>query len=169
MYLIDGLCHRRDIRMGTHGFVIYLSPEWKALVAKSGITQENVEHLLKNSGRRWLDAAGFDAMVDPDDDRSPFEQDQEPRPPGPNAYPLYKPGFDLRVAWGEWGPEHISVPGNACGLDLDRNVLGSPFHDEKYNSYGLLPHNVDSLHQKYLLLITFTELAKHVVFRTLRS
>jgi hypothetical protein len=31
---------------------------------------------------------------------------------------------DIRVEWGEWGPEHISVPGNACALDIDESPMG---------------------------------------------
>lgn len=56
----------------------------------------------------------------------------------------------VMMRWGEWGLENIAVPGNACGLDISDDP-GAPL-DGKL----LLPHNVDSLSQKYLLLIVFT-------------
>ncbi len=156
MYAIRGLCHRRDISMGAHGFCIDLSPEFKATVAKSAITAENIDHLLKQNARGWLDAAGFDSIYDPDNAGHGRDKSQ---PPGPNARPLW--GVEhLRVAWGEWGPEHISIPGNACGLDIERRGFGTVYPD----GAQLQPHNVDSLEQKYLLLIVFAEIAESIAF-----
>ncbi len=71
------------------------------------------------------------------------------KPPGPKAYHAYKPNMALRVNWGEWGPEHITVPGNACGLDID-NRFGTP-----KDGRILQPHNIDTWGQKQLFLITF--------------
>lgn len=146
-YDIDGLCPRTDISMGGHGFCIKLYPEWRGLVAGRALTQENVTTAIGRLGRAWLDACGYDGVFDPDN--SGFRKDSE-KPPGPEARPMYEPGRNLRVSWGEWGPEHISVPGDACGLDLD-DSFGAPL-----GGRTLSPHNVDSANQKLLLLIVFT-------------
>lgn len=149
-YDITGLCPRRDIMMGGYGFTIKLYPQWKDMVKASKFTAENIKKIINDYGREWLDACGYDMMVDPDDNRSPWEKEEKPQPMGPNAYPLYKPNLDLRVGWGEWGPEHISVPGNACGLDIDiRGIYAPP------NGAILIPHNVDCWKQVQILLITF--------------
>lgn len=139
MYLIRGLCHRTDITMSCHGFQIDLSPEWRAKVAKCqrlspGEGQKAVNQLIETSGKHWLQCSGWEREV------------WSPR--------------DIRVAWGEWGPEHISVPGNACGLDITRDNFGCIFPDGR----SLEPHNIDSLAQKYLLLIVFTEIAESVQY-----
>jgi len=63
------------------------------------------------------------------------------------------------VAWGEWGPEHISVPGNACGLDLDDGIWAPR------GGRILLPHNVDSIAQSHLLLAVFLFFADVLVVR----
>lgn len=113
--------------MGGAGFSIALFPAWKEAVAQSGIDQANIDHLIKNVGPRWLKDHQFDGELS-----------------------LYK----LRIQWGEWGPEHLSVPGNACGLDIDSMGIGKP-------SGGaiLTPHNVDSLWQASLLLTMFVHIA----------
>ena len=131
MYIINYLCPREDNVMGGHGFSIELSPAFREAVALSGMTQEHVNHLIKENRGRWLKACGY------------------------NPDGLYR--FDC--SWGEWGPEHMSVPGNACGLDIDRCPVGR-LADE---SVMLTPHNIDWWPQKQLLLIMFTELAYDVI------
>lgn len=128
-YCIAGLCHRDDVDMGWHGFIIHLHPRMKELVAASGIDQGNANTAIETMGRGWLDASGYGCLSD--------------------GRPLYNPR-DVRVKWGEYGAEHITVPGNACGLDIGR-ACGNPLRGQ-----SLLPHNVDSLQQKYLLLIVFS-------------
>ncbi len=154
MYAIKCLCHRTDINMGRHGFIIDLHPDLPKMVKHCGLTQKHIEQHLTTCGRQWLDCTGFDLIFDPDN--CGFEKDKE-LSPGPNARPSYQPNQDLRVTWGAWGIEHISVPGNACGLDLD-NTCGCTFS----RGVSLTPHNIDSLYQKYLLLITFTEIMNNV-------
>lgn len=161
IYAIRHLCHRTDIDMGRHGFTIDLHPSVPEAIAESGLTQEHVDTCLEGAGQMWLDAAGFSAVFDPDNCGARADSKL---PPGPNAHPLYRPGMDLRVVWGKWGPEHISVPGNAAGLDLDRGC-GCLFR----RGQMLVPHNVDGLAQKYLLLIVFTELAGHVAMAASNS
>ena len=146
-YDIVGLCPRTDIDMGRHGFCVKLYPEWLELVANRKLTQENANMALTSLGRIWLDACGFNQIFDPDN--CGHERDGE-KPPGPNAQQMYKPNQDLRVSWGEWGPEHITVPGNACGLDLSQDLGAPP------GGRTLAPHNVDNLYQKLLLLVVFT-------------
>lgn len=132
--------------MGGWGFGIELWPAWKEAVARRSLTQEQVNTAVESLGRQWLDGCGFNQIFDPDN--CGFERDKA-KPPGPNATPMYEPNLHLRVDWGEWGPEHITVPGNACGLDISRGA-GGPI-----GGMCLYPHNVDSMQQAMLLLIVF--------------
>lgn len=145
-YHIQGLCPTGQTSGA--GFHIQLWPEWKGLVVESGIGQANCDNAIESMGRTWLDGCGFDAMYDPD--QSPDDRWKKKKM-GPNARPLYDPRTSLRVKWGEWGAEHIDVPGNACGLDVDDHALSRP-----ENGIVLLPHNVDSIKQAHLLLVIFT-------------
>lgn len=126
-YSIVGLYPRKDISIGRHGFFIKLFPEFKQAVAASDIDQHRVEILLDRMKVDWLHSCGFSGDYQ-----------------------------RLDVKWGEWGPEHISVPGNACGLDLDSH-FGAP-----RNGAILQPHNVDSSNQKLLLLIVFCWFAEAI-------
>lgn len=146
-YDIDGLCPRLDLNMGRHGFCIKLYREWPRLVANRCLTQEEANTAIESLGRVWLDSCGYDSIFDPDN--CGHEMDPK-KPPGLDARPSYRPNHHLRVTWGEWGPEHITVPGNACGLDIGRAPGEPP------GGRTLLPHNIDSSRQKLLLLIVFT-------------
>ncbi len=145
-YSIFGLCPRGDLPMGRHGFGIKLFPGFQNMVAAYDLDQEKVNTVLGKLGRGWLDSCGYDMFFDPDNCGCSKD---EKLPLGPDARPSYVPNQDLRVSWGEWGPEHITVPGDACGLDLDTG-FGSP-RDGRL----LSPHNVDNWSQVQLLLITF--------------
>lgn len=142
MYLIRGLDPRTDITMGAHGFSIELSPQWKEMVAECELTQEKVDGKIRNCGNDWLDACGYSR-------KSSYDKEQR----------LYEAMHAIRIQWGEWGPEHISVPGNACGLNIERNAFGS-FID---GAAMLTPHNIDCWPQKQLLLIVFCSFAEDVV------
>lgn len=155
MYLIQQLCPRTDVSMGGHAFAISVHPIWKELVVASGITQKTVDTRIEQSGRMWLDACGFGAMYDPDN--TGIHADPE-KPLGPNAEKLYS-HREIRIDWGEWGIHHLTVPGNACGLDLDRSSFGCPFRDGKI----LQPHNIDSWGQKQLMLLAFCQIADDVI------
>ena len=149
-YDLVGLCPRTDIDMGRHEFIVKLYPEWKELVAASEIDADKAAMVVKNMGRAWLDACGYSQIFDIDN--CGLAADPK-RPPGPNARPLY--GVEsIRLSWGEWGIEHLDVPGNACGLDIDRG-FGCP-----RGGRVLLPHNIDSVNQKLLLLVVFTWFAE---------
>jgi hypothetical protein len=159
MYHLRGICPRTDQSLGRCGFSILLYPAWRAAVEKSGLTQQIVSGVIQTYHRYWLDGCGYNAMFDPD--QSPMAKWEERnlgKTPklGPNARPLYGP-HEIRVAWGEWGPEHISVPGNACGLDIDDSI-GAPRGGRE-----LTPHNIDSFGQVMLLLTVFTFFADHVI------
>ncbi len=137
-YNITGLCPRRDNKgLGGYGFNIQLFKPYKVLVEKSGIDQTAANNAIKSLGRNWLDSCGFDKKFDGD-----F---------------LYKPESSLRMKWGEWGPEHITVPGNACGLDLDTGIGRPP------GGVLLTPHNVDTIYQAHLLLVIFTWFSETLV------
>ncbi len=156
MYHITRLCPRTDIDMGRCGFSINLYPAWRQAVEDSKLTQHHIDTAIKNYHRAWLDGCGYDAIFDPDKD--PLAEWEERNlgkksKPGPNARPLYDI-HSIRVAWGEWGPEHITVPGNACGLDIDRSSL---------TGCSLVPHNIDNFGQVILLLTVFTTFAEHVI------
>lgn len=153
MYLIRHLCHRTGVFAGGHGFSVDLSPEFKDAVSVCDLDQEKINQRIATCGAEWLDAAGYGENYDPDN--CGHHRDRT-KSPGPNAKRLYEPRTSIRVQWGEWGPEHITVPGNACGLDIERGGFCGLFK----GGAKLLPHNVDCLAQKYLLLIVFTEIAE---------
>jgi len=140
-YDIEGLCPIQDATMGGYGFLIKLYPAWRAMIRDRGWDQERVDILIERKGRYWLDACGYSKL---------WGLEGEPKEP------LFKPGIDLSVMWGAWGPEHISVPGDACGLDI-ADSIGSPV-----DGRVLLPHNVDNSNQQRLLLVVFTTIANHM-------
>lgn len=147
-------------RMSGWGFHIDLWPAWREAVALSEINQDKANQAIQTLGASWLDACGYDAIFDPD--KSPMDEWRESKlkekkAPGPNARRLYEP-YCIQVRWGEWGPEHITVPGNACGLDID---FGSSF--TVYGGRTLLPHNVDCMAQAYLLVMVFSWFASFIV------
>lgn len=142
MYLIRGLDPRTDIAMGAHGFSIELSPQWRVMVASCGLTQEMVDKKILECGNDWLDSCGYKGKLSYDASKR-----------------LYEARHSIRIHWGEWGPEHITVPGNACGLDIDRNAFGTFIK----NGAMLTPHNIDCWSQKQLLLIVFCSFAEDVV------
>jgi hypothetical protein len=130
MYLIRHIAHRRDMTMGGHGFTIELSPAFRDAVRDSRITQKDVDDRIKRSEERWCELAEM----------------------------RFSGVIGTHVRWWEWGPEHITVPGSACGLDKGRG-----FGMLLRGGVVLEPHNVDSLRQKYMLLMVFTELADDVL------
>lgn len=139
LYHITNICPRTDIAMGRCGFTIHLFESWREAVKVSQLDQEKVDLLIHNMHRQWLDGCGFEKTVK----RGP-------------EYPVYSE-HSIRVTWGEWGPEHITVPGDACGLDLDRGLFSR-------ESRRLSPHNVDRLNQVVLLLVVFTTIADCVIY-----
>ena len=143
--------------MGGYGFSIRLWPLFQQGVKQVDLTQENINKAIENFGRGWLDSCGYSTMVDPDRELKFGDTlDRNGKKPlGPKAYHLYQPR-EIRVSWGEWGPEHITVPGNACGLDIDKS-FGSPKHGAQ-----LLPHNIDCWNQVNLILIVFTFFADNI-------
>jgi hypothetical protein len=142
MYLIRGLEPRTDITMGAHGFSIELSPAWKDMVAACGLDQGKVDHKIQTCGNDWLDSCGYNRMSSHD----PTQR-------------LYDARHAIRIQWGVWGPEHISVPGNACGLDIDSHAFGAFIRDARI----LTPHNIDCWSQKQCLLMAFCSFAEDVV------
>ena len=131
-YLIRSLTPLTHVSIGAHAFCIDLHENWRSLVKRSGMTQEKADTHLAVMGRQWLTACGFKK--------------------------IFEVGHDLRIGWGEWGVEHITVPGNACGLDIEKDGFGT-----FTGGAQLVPHNVDSWQQKQLLLIVFCALAEDVV------
>lgn len=118
-------------KMSGCGFAIKLYPEFKEMVKQSGYDQDNINALLSKMAPTWLRDHGFD--------------------------PEYS---RIMVKWGEWGPEHIMVPGNACGLDKHYN--GVDFRE----CLVLLPHNVDTLKQASLILTVFCRLESAMYLKT---
>lgn len=151
MYVIDGLLPSG--RMGGHGFCIHLMPLFKEAVAASGLTQALVDQGIKRFEPQWLTHTGWGAIFDPDN--CGFDA-KITAVPGPNAKLLH--AGSVRISWGEWGPEHICVPGNACGLDIQRDGFGCVFP----GGAMLSPHNVDGWCQVNLLLLAFTWFAHYV-------
>jgi len=161
-YHIQGLCPRPKEVSGC-GFCVSLWLAFKEAVARSDLTQDMVNTGISNLHREWLDGCGYDGMFDPDEDpleRWKTDRGLQEKKYGPRAHHLYDV-HSIRVQWGEWGPEHITVPGNACGLDLDRSAIGHP-----RGGVSLLPHNVDTIRQAHLLLVIFTFFADSVILRS---
>lgn len=124
------------------GFGIKLYPKWKESVMKSGLTQDNITSMIEKLGNVWLDAYGYD---------EPFVYEGK-------TSRLYEAKQCLRISWGEWGPEHITVPGDACGLDITDGGVVAP----KGGKF-LSPHNVDHIRQAGLLLTVFLYIADELV------
>lgn len=158
-YDIEGLEPLDHVSVGRHAFCITLHPGWFELVRDSKLTQEWIDRVIGQRGRRWLDCCGFDSMFDIDNCGADADRS---KPPGPRAEKSYKPLQDLRVQWGPWGPEHIVVPGNACGLDLDTSGGAMATSGGRV----LCPHNIDTWEQKNLLLIVFTFIASSMALLT---
>lgn len=157
LYQIQFMTPQKE--MSGHGIQVNFWPEWKDAVARYGINQRQADAAVKSLSRAWLDGCGYDAMHDPDaDPLEKWNQKHLGTAPklGSNARPLYD-SHSIRVTWGEWGPEHITVPGNACGLDLSHSIGSAP------GGMSLLPHNVDSMSQAYLLLLVFTWFADAII------
>jgi len=121
MYSIVGLMPNIETtNMGGHGFCIKLYPEWKGIVAGYDITDEGL----------WMWCR--ETM-------------------GPSILKSVRLDFgEIRIRWGEWGLEHIDVPGNACGLDIADSIIAP------LGGKALLPHNVDSMPQAFCILCVFT-------------
>lgn len=151
MYVIDSLMPSGG--MGGYGFSIQLMPQFKEAVAIAAVTQEGVARVLQTFSPQWLAKTGFGEYFDPDN--CGYGADKMAIP-GPRTKLLHD--RQIRVEWGEWGPEHISVPGNACGLDISRDGFGCLFK----GGATLTPHNVDHWGQVNLLLLVFTWFAHHV-------
>lgn len=124
MYRIKGWFPNGN--MGGAGFYIILTQKWKEAVTKSDIDQKAVDNLIQSIGNDILQAHGYKSV----------EQ--------------HLLSCSLRVIWGEWGPEHIIVPGNACSLDINN-------HD---NEIVLTPHNIDTVSQASMLLTLFVYIAE---------
>lgn len=130
MYLIRGLEPNPEC-MAAHSFCIELSPEWREMAAASGIDQESVNRKVGRMEASWKKAVGINC----------------------------KTSREIRVDWGDWGIRHVTVPGNACGLDIEERAFGT-FID---NAAMLVPHNVDSWMQKKLILLAFCSIAEDIV------
>jgi len=143
-YSIYGLQPIRQL--GGYGFCIRLWPEFKVAVANYNRTEAQIHTAVERLGRGWLDCCGYDKMFDPDN--CGFDADKKAKL-GPRTRRMYEPNRDLRVSWGNWGIEHISVPGDACGLDVGTGPM------TPRDGRILTPHNVDCWRQVQLLLVVF--------------
>ena len=112
-------------------FFIVLTDKFRQAVEKSKLTQENMDALIVNLGNPILSGHGY-----PEVDKNMLL-------------------CELRVKWGEYGPEHISAPGNACGLDIDTHFVGA-----LPGEVALMPHNVDTIRQASMLLSIFIYIAE---------
>lgn len=124
LYHVVGMQPRLD--MSGFGFCIKIYKEMRDAVRESGLKQQHIERWIDTMHPELLRAHGY---------------------PTDGIARHY-----LRITWGEWGPEHITVPGNACGLDIDRGLYAPS------GGRVLLPHNVDCMKQSHLMLCIFTGL-----------
>ena len=122
MYKIKNWDPNRPNKMAASGFSIVLTKEWKDAVGRVNIKQSAVDAMISSIGKDFLIQHGFSAN---------------------------RIG-DVKISWGEWGIEHITVPGNACGLDIDYAPMGY-----LNGEVALMPHNVDTIFQASLILSLF--------------
>ena len=130
MYHITHFAPPPDPGASAWSFSIKLWPQWRDMVTNSKITQEHAQN--------WLNGQGEDFRI-----RMGYVEE------------YYK--HQIRIRWGEWGIHNVSVPGNACGLDID-DGFGSPI-----DGRILQPHNVDTQQQATLLLMIFLRFAENIV------
>ena len=112
-------------------FYIVLTDKFRQAVEKSNLTQENMDALIVNLGNAILSSHGYQEV-----DKNMLL-------------------CNLRVKWGEYGPEHISVPGSDCGLDIDTHFVG-----QLPGEVALMPHNIDTIRQASMLLSIFIYIAE---------
>jgi hypothetical protein len=131
-YTIENFGPHRDngrLMPGGYGFNIKLYPGFKKLVAEYGNIDDEAIFNWRKRYGKWL-LEDYGWQTD-----------------------------TIRIAWGEWGLEHIQVPGNACTLDYDTfSQLGAP-----KDGIILTPHNVDTLQQAGCLLSVFTWFANYML------
>jgi hypothetical protein len=138
LYHIKG--YNPQYGMEQSGFIIQLWPTWKEAVMaykpESGckLTQRGIDKAIERLSPSWLEGHGF-------------------------RYTAALSTSSIRASLGDWGLEHITVPGNACGLDMDDHALDKPIG----GGAVLLPHNVDSPQQASLLLTVFLWFADCIV------
>lgn len=116
-------------KMNGAGFSISLGEDWPKVVEHYGLTQEYVDTALEKLKDSILEGHGYSS----------------------SRY------YRLSAKVGKWGIEHISVPGNACGLDLSSNVLNR-------SGMGLFPHNVDTIPQASMLFCVFSFFSERMAF-----
>ncbi len=133
------------------GFQIRVWPRWKEVVRGRTPSRDHQQNWLETVGNDLLDACGYGAPFNLHQDLCKEWLGLESEPTHDNDGPapverLYDASRGAIVlSWGDWGLEHISVPGNGCGLDIDYNGCTAP-----KGGVVLLPHHVDSMQQAYL-------------------
>lgn len=114
------------------GFSIRVFPGWKTLVSRIMIPDhESQKNWMDSVGSELLEGCGYDLKV-------------------------YGRFGAIRLSFGEWGLEHITIPGNGCGLDITSDSCFCPD-----GGRVMLSHNVDSMKQAYLLQCIFNWWANH--------
>lgn len=137
MYRIIG--YMPQPRMGGSGFNIILTPKWLEGISKINLTQDDIDKWIKIMAPDILKAHGYNFT---------------------SKLHIH----DIRIKWGDWGPEHITVPGNACGMDLDTCCVGT-----RPGEVALTPHNVDSPSQASMLLAIFLWFAEYIELQTFNN
>lgn len=118
--------------MNGSGFTIELLPEWKERISKSEITADKAQNMINRFTPLWLENHGYNLE-------------------------LHKYG-SIKFIWDDdWGIRSLSVPGNACGLDLGSGM------GLVNGGMALEPHNIDSLRQSSMLLTIFSQFADYLM------
>lgn len=132
MYKIHNWFPSKPSTGSGHNFTIILTPRWKELVSKSLLNQEKIDEIVAVIGPHILAYNDIDVSK------------------------IDNINYWIRIDWGEWGPEHITIPGNACGLDIDLSLPGID------GEVSLTPHNIDTLNQASMILTLFLQIANHL-------
>lgn len=109
-------------------FSIVLTQKWKRVVEQSYLNQDRINDMLGRIEERILKLHGYQGLSN-----------------------------EFRITWGEWGPEHITVLGNACGVDIETGGFGYEEDEAILN-----PHNVDSIIQASMILSLFVYIANYL-------
>lgn len=132
-YEVVGFCPRTDIDMGRWAFGIRLSSSYAALLKDVPINQKRFDNLHARCHEVLLAVQGRDYL-------DLFHR----------SYPHLQFWEDTCLL------TNISVPGNACGLDMEWGTFNELGKRDREHAVEYLPHNIDSMAQAVSLLAVWT-------------
>lgn len=125
-----------------HGcsFSIVLTKRWKEVFDEKGLSQEELNKVVKAYEHEILDGHGFDYY---------------------EHIPQISAMYD-----DEWGICQIRVPGNACGIGF---VPCEPQQEARDGEHQLRSHNMDSIKQASMVLTIFLKVVEWLEIKDYES